>query len=133
MIGGNDTGGAILLLGYVAGEGSVAALNKQRERGAGQSTEVYSWSPVVPVPFAADVALTRLDDEAAKGRVLATIRDGDFDALSFLLYVLRDIEDRDVLRALADATLTTNGPHKATPPPAPTSAFASPMSPRRSS
>jgi hypothetical protein len=110
VIGGNNAGGAILLLGYVAGEGSVAALNKKRELGAGQSTEVYRWSPVVPVPFAADVALTRLDDEGAKGRVLATIRDGDFDALSFLLYVLRDIEDRDVLRALADATLTDERP-----------------------
>jgi hypothetical protein len=110
VLGGNDTGGAILLLGYVAGEDSVAALNKVRERGAGQSTEVFHWSPVVPVPFAADVALTHLGNEAAKARVLATIRDGDFDALSFLLYALRDIEDRDVLRALADATLTDKRP-----------------------
>lgn len=108
--GGNDTGGAILLLGYVAGEDSVAALNQLREGGAGQSTEVFVWSPVVPVPFAADVALTRLGDEPAKARLLATIRDGDFDALSFLLQALRDIEDRDVLRALADATLTDERP-----------------------
>lgn len=108
--GGNDTGGAILLLGYVAGEDSVAALNRLRERGAGRSTEVFHWSPVVPVPFAADVALTRLGDEAARARVLATIRDGDFDALSFLLHALRDIEDRDVLRALANATLTDQRP-----------------------
>jgi hypothetical protein len=110
VLGGNRTGGAILLLGYVAGEDSVAALSTLREREAGQSTEVFVWSPVVPVPFAADVALTRLGDEAARARVLATIRDGDFDALSFLLYALRDIEDRDVLRALADATLTDERP-----------------------
>src|SRR5262249_41791011 len=110
VTGGNDAGGAILLLGYVAGEGSVAAPNKTPQRGAGQTTEGYRWRPVVPVPFAADVALTRLDDEAAKGRVLATIRDGDFDALSFLLYVLRDIEDRSVLRGLADATLADERP-----------------------
>ena len=110
VTGGNNAGGAILLLGYVAGKGSVAALNETRERGAGQSTEVYRWSPVVPVPFVADVALTRLADEAAEGRVLATIRDGDFDALTFLLYVLRDIEDRDVLLALADAALSDERP-----------------------
>jgi hypothetical protein len=110
VLGGNHAGGAILLLGYVAGEDSVAALNQLRERGAGQSTEVFVWSPVVPVPFAADVALTRLGDEAAKARLLATIRDGDFDALSFLLYALRDIEDRDVHRALADATLADERP-----------------------
>ena len=110
VLGGNDSGGAILLLGYVAGKDSIAALNKLRERAAGQSTEVFRWSPVVPVPFAADVALTRLGEDAAKARVLATIRDGDFDALSFLLHALRDIEDRDVLRALADATLTDERP-----------------------
>jgi len=110
VLGGNDAGGAILLLGYVAGKDSIAALNTLRERKAGQSTEVFHWSPVVPVPFAADVALTRLGDEAARDRVLAIIRDGDFDALSFLLYALRDIEDRDVLRALADATLTDERP-----------------------
>jgi len=110
VLEGNDAGGAILLLGYVAGEDSVAALSTLREREAGQSTEVFHWSPVVPVPFAADVALTRLGDRPAKTRILATIRDGDFDALSFLLYALRDIEDRDVLRALADATLADERP-----------------------
>lgn len=110
VLGGNDTGGAILLLGYVAGEDSIAALNRLREREAGQSTEVFPWSPIVPVPFAADVALTRLGDEAARARLLATIREGDFDALSFLLYALRDIEDRNVLSALADATLADERP-----------------------
>lgn len=110
VTGGNNAGGAILLLGYVAGHGSIAALNTTRERGAGQSTEVYRWSPVVPVPFAADVALTRLDDKAAKGRVLAAIADRDLSAMSFLVYVLRDIEDRSVLRALAEAALTDDRP-----------------------
>jgi hypothetical protein len=110
VLGGNETGGAILLLGYVAGEDSVAALNTLRQRQAGQSTEVFVWSPVVPVAFAADVALARLDDAAARARVLATVRDGDFDKLSFLLHALRDIEDRDVLRALAQATLGDERP-----------------------
>jgi HEAT repeat protein len=110
VLGGNDSGGAILLLGYVAGERGIAALNKLRERGAGQSTELFNWSPVVPVPFAADVALTRLGDQAAKARILATIGDGDFDKLSFLLYALRDIEDRNVLRSLADASLADQRP-----------------------
>ena len=110
VLGGNHSGGAILLLGHASGEDSVAALNRLRERQAGQSTEVFPWSPVVPVSLAADVSLTRLGDEAAKARMLATIGDGDFDALSFLLYALRDIEDRKVLRALADATLTDQRP-----------------------
>ena len=110
VTGGNSAGGAILLMGYVPGAASVAALNGLRERGAGQSTEVYRWSPVMPVPFVADVALTRLGDADAKARTLAAIKGGDFDALSFLLYALRDIEDRDVLRALADATLSDTRP-----------------------
>jgi HEAT repeat protein len=103
---GDDAGAAILLLGRVPGAESIAALNELRGETDGQTTQVFHWSPEVPVPFAADVALTRLGDPGAKARVLAAIGSGDFEVLSFLLEALRDVEDRDVLSALADATLS---------------------------
>ena len=110
VLGGNSAGSAVLLLGHVPGQNSVKALNGLRDLQADRKTEVYRWSPVVPVPFVADVALARLGDRQAMDRVLAVIRSGDFDALSFLLHALRDIEDRDVLTALADATLSDERP-----------------------
>ena len=110
VLGGNTAGGAILLLGYISGQGSAAALKGLKDRSGGQSTEVYRWSPVVPVSFAADVALARLSDKPAADRVLSATKGGDLNTLLFLLYALRDIEDKQVLRALADATLADDRP-----------------------
>ncbi|MEM1050354.1 MAG: HEAT repeat domain-containing protein [Pseudomonadota bacterium] len=107
---GRDSAGAILLLGYVAGDKTVATLNALRSKDADRSTEVFHWSPVMPVAFVADVALARLGDADAKGRLMAAVRGGDLDSLMFLLSALRDIEDSDILGTLAEATLSDRRP-----------------------
>lgn len=102
--------GPILLLGYDSGDQSVASLNEVRQSRTGETAKVNHASPVAPVSLVVDVALTRLKDSNAKSRVIAVIGEGDLDNLSFLLHVLRDIEEKDVLRALADAALADTRP-----------------------
>jgi HEAT repeat protein len=102
---GNDSGGAILLLGYFSGPKSKETLRDLRDRHGGGRTEVFSWSPVVPISLAADVALSRLGDEAARRALTSRIEAGELEDLQFLLYTLRDIDSPPVIHALMDATL----------------------------
>lgn len=102
--------GPILLLGYRPGDQSTSLLNELRKNRRGDSGKVDHASPVAPVPLIADIALTRLNDSDAKSRVVVAIGEGDLDVLTFLLHVLRDIDDQDVLRALADAALADTRP-----------------------
>jgi hypothetical protein len=101
---GNESGGAILLLGYFSGPKSKETLrNLQQQRGGGM-TEVFSWSPVVPISLAADDALSRLGDQEARKALTSRIEAGELEELQFLLYVLRDIDAPSVIHALKDAT-----------------------------
>lgn len=102
--------GPILLLGYKPGDDSTSLLNEVRKNRRAESGKVDHASPVAPVPLIADIALTRLGDGDAKARVVVAIGEGDLDALTFLLHVLRDIADKDVLRGLAEASLADMRP-----------------------
>lgn len=102
--------GPILLLGYKPGDQSTSVLNEVRKTRRGESGKVDHASPVAPVSLIADVALTRLGDNDAKARVVVAIDEGDLEALTFLLHVLRDIDDKEILRGLADASLADMRP-----------------------
>lgn len=103
--GGNDAGGAILLLGYFRSAESEAALTQLQSTRGSAMTEVYNWSPVVGVALVADVALAHLGNRAAVDRLTETIAAGDLATLEFMLYTLRDVEDPALFHALAAATL----------------------------
>ena len=105
VVKGDGAAGPILLLGYKPGSQSVASLNEVRQGRSGENAKVDHASPGAPVPLIADVALTRLNDRDAKSRLVTAIGEGDLDTLIFLLHILRDIDEEDVLRALADTAL----------------------------
>lgn len=102
---GNESGAAILLLGYFPGAETEAALRGLRDRRGDGLTEVFVWTPVVPVALAVDVALSRLGDQVARDSVMRRIDEGEFDTLAFLLHALREIDAPPLLHALKDATL----------------------------
>lgn len=102
---GNESGAAILLLGYFPGPETEAALRELRARRGDDLTEVLVWTPVVPVSLAVDVALSRLGEGSARAAVMDRIAEGELDTLAFLLHALRDIDAPAILQALKDATL----------------------------
>lgn len=102
---GNESGGAILLLGYFPGAGSEEVLRGLRQRRGSGMTEVFSWSPVVPISLPANVALSRLGEQEARDALMSRIEAGDLEDLRFMLYALRDIDAPALLHALKDATL----------------------------
>ena len=99
---GNESAPAVLLLGYFPGNDTIAVLRKLRESEA--LTEVFTWTPAVPVRLAADIALSRLGEQDARVALLDRIEKGDLNELSFLLYSLLDIDSPKVLHALKTAT-----------------------------
>lgn len=103
--GGNDAGGAILLLGYFRSAESEATLTELQSTRGSAMTEVYNWSPVVSVALVADVALAHLGNEGAVDRLTDAIAAGDLATLEFMLYTLRDVDDPTLFHALAAATL----------------------------
>jgi len=107
---GGGAAGPILLLGYISGDDSTSLLNEVRKKRGAESGKTDHASPVAPVSLIADVALTRLGDSDAKARVVVAIGEGDLDAVTFLLHVLRDIDDKDILRGLAETTLADMRP-----------------------
>lgn len=102
---GTTAGGAILMLAHAPDAGaSVEALETLRAGAGGQLTEVFLWSPVVPVTLAADVSLAKLGREDAADRLGEAIEGGDRTTREFLLSVLREIDDAEILSKLAKAT-----------------------------
>lgn len=119
--GNTSSASLVLLLGYLPGQDSLAALKKARREQADNSTKLHEWTAAVPVPLVADVALSRLGDSEARQRLLEAAAGDDLETLRFLLAVLRDVDAPNVLHAVAhtldDKRLTgSNAPSGADSP-----------------
>jgi HEAT repeat protein len=94
---GNAEAGAVLLLGYARPEVAVPCLQKP----AGQRKMVKLAVSARPVPIAVPirVALARLGEAEAVRDLRMAFEKPDLETSLFLLGVLRDIDDREALRA----------------------------------
>ena len=110
---GNDSGAAILLLGHGKGEEAKAALLALQRRDPPGQSELAEWTPVVPTPFVATIALSRLGDAASRTRLLGAAESAGVAELQFLLAVLSEVDDTAVLtslgRLLGDTREVTGG------------------------
>lgn len=96
------TAAELLLLGYVEDPRVEAVL---RGVDAGAAVKLRPWHRPVPATLAADVALSRRGDAAARDRLLQRQPGGPTDEVVFLLSVLRDVDAPPVLHHLAALTL----------------------------
>ena len=96
---GNPAAAAILLLGYFPDDKTTTALNGITEKSV--PVKLESWMIPVPATLAAAVSLTRLQQSESKVRVLKSIARDSLDEQVFLLNVLSDIDEKDILRSLA--------------------------------
>lgn len=99
--GGNDSAAALLLLGHGKGEAAKAALLSMQRRDPPGQSELHEWTPAVPTPFVATIALSRLGDAASRGRLLAAAESAGVPELQFLLGVLDEVDDAAVLASLS--------------------------------
>ncbi len=110
---GSDSAAAVLLLGYFPSPEAVAALEALLARAGGAQTELYSWSPVVPVTLPVHVSLSRLGHSTARASLLKEIESSNLAKLQFLLAVIREIDAPEALhalkRTLADTRVTGGG------------------------
>ncbi len=98
---GNDTAGAVLLLGYAAGPDSLTLLQKLRQSPPERRTKLNAWSEPVSVALVATAAASRQGDTEARQSLLAALDKGSLETTTFLLSVARDIDDPPTLQALA--------------------------------
>jgi len=98
---GNHSGAAILLLGLENSPEGAALLMDLRESGRGELAKLQPWTPAVPLPLVADVALSRRGVGEARTRLLAEIENAELATLAFLLGVLEQIDAPEVLHAVS--------------------------------
>lgn len=99
----NKSASAILLLGYDSSQEAVALLKEIQRNFSDQMTKLRPWTAVVPLSLVIDVSLSRLGDSSARLALLEEIGHASFETLSFLLDVLREIDDPTVLHAISRA------------------------------
>jgi HEAT repeat protein len=93
----NAEAGAILLLGYARPEAAVPCLEKAERRP--RMVKLAVSARPVPSTLAAQVALARLGQAEGVHGLRTALEKPTLEATLFLLGVLRDIEDREALRA----------------------------------
>lgn len=106
---GNDAAAAILLLAYfptTASQQTLKTLATNAEDSA--MTELFTWSPVVPVHTVIHTALSRMGNQDSRLTLLQMINAGEMPTLVFLLDVLREIDSPEVLHQLASKALTNS-------------------------
>jgi len=96
------TAAELLLLGYVEDPRAEVVLGGVD---TGAAVKLRPWHRPVPATLAADVALSRRGDAAARDRLLQRQPGGPTEELVFLLSVLRDVDAPPVLHHLAALTL----------------------------
>ncbi|KAA0254182.1 MAG: HEAT repeat domain-containing protein [Acidobacteria bacterium] len=99
--GGNDSAAALLLLGHGKGEAAKAALLSMQRRDPPGQSELHEWTPAVPTPFVATIALSRLGDPPSRARLLGAAEGASPAELQFLLGVLDEVDDAAVLSSLS--------------------------------
>jgi len=95
----NRAAAAILLAGRFSGDRILDALLARADDDP--AVKLHNWSAPVPASLPAAVALLRLGHEPAEQRLLDTVSNGELGQQVFLLQVLDEIQDADLLRALA--------------------------------
>jgi HEAT repeat protein len=106
---GNDSAAAVLLLGYFPSTEAVRTLENLLSRTGDSRTELFAWSPVVPVALAANVSLSRLGNRKARASLLKEIESSGLAELQFLLAVIREIDAPEALHALKRTLGDTRG------------------------
>lgn len=101
VAGKNKSAAAILLLGYDSSPEALRLLNDTKENFGGKMAKLQPWTPAVPLSLVANVSLLRIGDLTAKILLLEEIEGESYEALFFLLSVLREIDDPTVLNSIS--------------------------------
>jgi hypothetical protein len=96
---GNSAAAATLLLAYFPGDETIAVLTGFSDDSA--PVKLENWMTPVPATLAASVSLARLQYDSGKDQLLTAISRNSLEEQVFLLSVMSEIEDRDVIQSLA--------------------------------
>ena len=103
VAGENKSASAILLLAYDPSPEALELLKEVQRSFGSKMAKLRPWTTAVSLSLVVDVSLSRLGDSNARLALLEEVEGASLDTLTFLLEVLREVDDPAVLHAISRA------------------------------